>query len=922
MIQNERLLLLRERAEKALQNGEILLSHLSPDAVFYDIEKVLEELSVYRAELELQNEELMDSQSQTKRALSQYQLLFKSLPIAACILNKSGVIVQANNEAVNLFGFMSISKLENHSFYRLIDDVDKARVGQILVEKNKTDRVHIISNIRPTDKSKGAFNVLDGHFIHLPKDYHLEEHTLVLLVNRSAEREHDYEKSLYQAIIDNSLSIMLAFDTEQKCLIANKATLQYTKFNDLNEILGSQAEDICVNLKNALDFSSNVDEVLITNQQFVNEETVILDNHNEYFITNRFPLKNEEGVFGAGVIKTNITEIKEAELRLQHALVEAKERAEALALTKTEFLANMSHEIRTPMNAIMGFSQLALDEAFDDEALYYFSQISNASKHLIEILNKILDLSKLEANKVEIENQQFNPVELLEKTKALFELSIKQIGLEFNMVIEGNIPPFIKGDKFRIQQVISNLIGNAIKFTTKGSITLKLELVERNLSNVVLRFSVIDTGIGISAKVQKKIFLPFIQADGSTTRKYGGTGLGLSISQKLLALMNSRCQLQSEIGKGSHFYFDLTFDIQDFVLIKSASQLSEIVEEKAALNLNESTKETLKEIFVLVAEDDDVNQIVIQKFLEKSGIKADIANDGLEVLAALEAKTYDAILMDVHMPKMDGLEATKAIRAQEKYSKLPIIAVSAGISVKEKFTCLQSGMNDFVEKPITPESIIRTLTRNIKSYQAFLEQQKNELIAPPPFSLLMLDGFNFKNVLTMLDGDEKKLIQLLKNFRVKFSNLVAEIHESVNQHQTKEFKSLIHLLKGSSGNIGATVLYKATSKLYDHIDNNEELDLQIWLNFVNTLNYTLEAIKNIPEPEISASKSFNELVNEIKMKLRSHAFINDELLSQFKGHLTEDQMMIYEKMLKSIYGVHYDDAQRYLKQLTDAHDEN
>jgi two-component system CheB/CheR fusion protein len=381
MIQNERLLLLRERAEKALQNGEILLNHLSPDEVFNDIEKVLEELSIYRAELELQNEELSDSQSQTKRALSQYQLLFKSLPIAACILNKSGVIVQANNEAVNLFGFMSISKLENHSFYRLIDEFDKVRVGQILVEKNKTDRVNIISNIRPTDKSKGAFSILDGHFIHLPKDYHLEEHALVLLVDRSAEHEHDYEKALYQSIIDNSPSIMLAFDNSQKCLIANKATLQYTKFNDLNEILGSQAEDICVNLKNALDFSSNVDEVLTTNQHFVNEETVILDNHNEYFITNRFPLKNEDGIFGAGVIKTNITEIKEAETLFQNGLLEAKEQAEKLALAKTEFLANMSHEIRTPMNAIIGFSELALEDNFGDDG---WSPQTNAGRNLVK----------------------------------------------------------------------------------------------------------------------------------------------------------------------------------------------------------------------------------------------------------------------------------------------------------------------------------------------------------------------------------------------------------------------------------------------------------------------------------------------------------------------------------------------------------
>jgi signal transduction histidine kinase/CheY-like chemotaxis protein len=926
MIQNDRLSLLRERAEQALQNGEILLSNLSHQEVFNDIGKVIEELAIYRAELELQNAELVISQLQTKKALSQYQLLFQSLPMAACILNKSGVIVQANTQAVNIFGFLSISKLENHSFYRLIEETDRVRVGQVLFEKNRTGSVNIIPNIKPNDNSIGNFSILDGHFIHLSKDYHLEDHTLVLLVDRSVEQVHDYEKSLYQAIIDNSPSIMLAFDIQGQCLVANKATLKYTKFNDLNEIVGSQAEDICVNLKNALDFSQNLNEVLTTKQHFVNEETVIVDNHKEHFITNSFPLKDENGVFGAGVIKTNTTEIKEAEIQLQSALLKAKEEAEVLARAKTEFIANMSHEIRTPMNGIMGFSELALTENFnDEEAHYYFSQIHNSAKHLIRILNKILDLSKLEVNKTEIENLLFSPTQLVEETKNLFELSFKQKELKFNIMMDTNMPNFVKGDKFRIQQILSNLIGNAIKFTKQGSITLKIELLEYHLSNVILRFNVIDTGIGISQKAQKKLFQPFIQADNSTTRKYGGTGLGLAISQKLLVLMNSQCHLKSEVGKGSTFYFDLTFETENCTLTKNDS-LFNVTEEPLSLESKEPQKEseneTLQNICVLVAEDDEVNQIVIQKFLERLGIEVDVASDGLEVLALLEHKTYDAILMDIHMPNMDGLEVTKKIRQQKQYEKLPIIAVSAGISVKEKFTCLECGMNDFVEKPITPESLMRTLTRNIKYYQSFLEKEKEKPISTPSENVLVLDGFNFKNVLSMLNGDEKKLIQLLKHFSVKFSNVVSEIHQFINQHQTKELKAFVHLLKGSSANIGAIVLYQASSKLYEHIDTNQELDLQIWLNFVNSLNYTLEAIKNLPESDVSSSKLFSEVVEEISVALLNHGFVHDDLLSQFKAYLSEEQMTLYEKMLTNIYNVKYVDAQNYLKILEKEYHEN
>ena len=709
---------LRKRAEKALKDGGVQFNHLPSNDFINDIEKVIEEFCIYRAELELQNEELIRAQVQTQQALSQYQLLFKSLPIAGFVLNNDGVIVQTNLQAMKLFGFSSEKRLLNYSFYRLIEEGDRGRVQNILRNRNDTfaGTTNILSDIKPSDNIKNSFSTLDGHFINLSADYHLDNHTLVLLVDQSAERELDYNKILYQSIMDNTPSVILALDKEGHCLLANKMTQQYANSHD---IIGHTRAEIFPGLKNNSEYSKKDNEVITTGKSELEEEILNLDkDKTEYFITNRFPLKNDNHVFGVGIISTNITPIKTAEMELQLALLKAKDEAEALAAAKTEFLANMSHEIRTPMNSIIGFSELALIENFGEEASDYFERIHTSSKHLVSILNKILDFSKLEAGKIQIEKQPFNPSEVFNSIENLFSLSVNKKDLKFNIIIDNDIPLNVMGDKFRIQQVLSNLIGNAIKFTSSGSITLKLSLLELTEVETKLRFSVIDTGIGISSKDQNKLFQHFTQVDTSTTRKYGGTGLGLVICKRLLEQMNSECKLESEVGVGSVFYFDLLCDI-----VHCMPDINE-PSDKEVKDFYKHFSTHLTDIFILVAEDDRNNQEVISGFLNVFGIKFDIVNDGLEAIKALEQNNYDAILMDIHMPNMNGVEATNEIRKQEKHKQLPIIALSADVYIKEKAICLESGMNDFVEKPIHSEALFHALSKNIKKIQDLLSRHK------------------------------------------------------------------------------------------------------------------------------------------------------------------------------------------------------
>lgn len=396
-------------------------------------------------------------------------------------------------------------------------------------------------------------------------------------------------------------------------------------------------------------------------------------------------------------------------------LAEAKEAALSLAKLKADFLANMSHEIRTPMNAIVGLSHLALNKEVPDEVRDYLEKINTSSESLLGILNDILDFSKIEAGKLAIEHTPFNLNIVLDNLYNLFSFRAKEKQLEFSIEVAKGTPTYLIGDSLRIQQLLSNVVGNAIKFTEQGHVLLHVGQHPSESAKVKLTFSVEDSGIGMTAAEQQKLFIPFCQADNSTTRRFGGTGLGLTISRNLLRLMGSDFHVVSVPGKGTTFSFDLLLDIA--TPEQRIEPNHSHGERKAGVLTTELSQrgETLQGCRILVAEDNRINQLVVKEFLQLSGITVDIANNGLEALQLLEQNSYAAILMDVHMPEMGGVEATKLIRKNTELSHLPIIALTAGVTQEEHDNCKSSGMNDFVPKPFNPENLIATLTRWIKN---------------------------------------------------------------------------------------------------------------------------------------------------------------------------------------------------------------
>ena len=390
----------------------------------------------------------------------------------------------------------------------------------------------------------------------------------------------------------------------------------------------------------------------------------------------------------------NVKRIKQKEIELENSLKRVKDAEKHKSL----FLANMSHEIRTPLNSILGFVDLLEEDETDKKKIDYLNTIQGSGKLLLSLINDILDFSKIENNKLDINTEVFVVNELYEFIVSLYTPMISAKGINFKTSLDLNLPKYFKSDFLRIKQIITNLLGNAIKFTPKGGeITFKIKLSEDKNS---VEFSVDDTGIGIDPKNHKKVFELFSQAEETTTKKFGGTGLGLSISAKLVSLLNGEIGIQSELNQGSKFYFTLP--------------ISKICEnEKVRHNMTTPIKETINfNHHILLVEDNKANQKFMRIILKKLGFTFDIANDGLEAIENFKVAKFDAILMDENMPNMNGIETTKYILEYEKKNTLvhtPIIALTANALKGDRERFLSAGMDEYLTKPINKKKLSEVL---------------------------------------------------------------------------------------------------------------------------------------------------------------------------------------------------------------------
>jgi signal transduction histidine kinase len=409
------------------------------------------------------------------------------------------------------------------------------------------------------------------------------------------------------------------------------------------------------------------------------------------------------------MLNIELTRQKDEEQKARLMAEAAQQAANKASLAKSTFLATMSHEIRTPLNGVLGMASLLSKTNLDPEQEEYAEAILTSGEALMSVINDVLDYSKIESGKLELEHHEFDLKKCVKDVFAIFSLKAEEMNLKLLAEFENDIPARIVGDSYRLRQILINLVGNGIKFTSAGAVAVKIICTHHKDKKVSIRFEVKDSGIGIEPAQLDKLFKPFNQIDSTITRKFGGTGLGLAICEKLITLMNGKIQVESEVGIGSTFSFEIDFEVADHLpdLARQMPNRNEVLADRSGL----SEKFALSYPFtLLIAEDHLMNQRLIMRIVNKLGYQADLAKNGSEVLEMMALKQYDLILMDIQMPEMDGIEATKRIR--EQYGSWPLIMAMTANAMNDDYErCIKAGMDDYISKPLDFELFIKKLER-------------------------------------------------------------------------------------------------------------------------------------------------------------------------------------------------------------------
>ena len=826
-----------------------------------DKKKIENELKKYREDLEHLVEErtntLNNEISERKHveisllaSEHKFRALLDSAPEAMVISGIAGVILMVNQAAEHLFGYrrdeiigqaieLLIPKHQSNNSFNL-QAVDVLNDSEILARGDR-DLHGITKDGRkfPVELSLGPIEAEEGLMIScVIRDIskRRQEEEALKASKKLAENSFlqlrestQHQRVLYRAVEQSPIATLIT-DV--------KGTIQYIN-PKFSEITGYSLEEVIGDNPRILNARQLPTEIyttlwttITTGMEWRGELCNIRKNKEIFWNqTSISPVRDEEGKITQFVsIMEDITEKKAAAELLQ----QAKNTAEDANRAKSEFLANMSHEIRTPLNAIIGMAHLAMKTNLNLQQRDYIGKIHFAGGHLLEVINDILDISKIEAGKLEIHVTDFKVSRLFDNITTLIESQITSKNLELSIEIDPKIPDYLKGDSLRIGQVLINFANNAVKFTETGKITLCTKIVDAFGTDLLLRFEVHDTGIGLTEEQQNKLFQPFQQADSSTARKYGGTGLGLAISKQLAIMMGGEVGVESEIGKGSIFWFTAR-------LVKiSETELNKLQ------NFIPLSFKSIKGASILLAEDNLFNQQIAMEMLNQAGATVAIANNGKEALDLAHREHFDCILMDMQMPEMDGLEATRRIRANPLMADLKIIAMTANIQQTDRDSCFAAGMDDFITKPFSPTQFYATIAKWLPQHL-----QEDNIAPPPPpseddksITLSNTELIDF-SVLGKMVGNNPAMV---KKFALKFLDSAekgwVEINEALKHEDLTALAALGHRIKSAARMAGALSFADLCQELEQGKNGGSIEQMQ---EIADRLGQLLQQIKNLLE---------------------------------------------------------------------------